>query len=121
MSHHIEPNWRPFQPIFAGRLPRGRNFAPPPERRTPFRPGGGIRQVHADTVIGAPFWPHPQGGGAKLHPFLGQGFSSLERVRVEREFIRKTRHENMAWPTDGVLNFQTGLQQYEGDTKEGLR
>jgi len=55
MSHHIEPNGRPFQPIFAGRLPGERNFAPPPERRTLFRSAGDIRQVHADTVIGAPF------------------------------------------------------------------
>ena len=58
----------------------------------------------------------------KMRPFRGQGLSSLEGVREEkREFSHETRHENMAWPTHGVLNFQTGLQQYGGDTRDGLR
>ena len=46
----------------------GCNFAPPPERRTPFRAGGGIRKVHADAVIGAPLVPHYHDDSAKLRP-----------------------------------------------------
>jgi len=54
-----------LRPLF---LLGNRPVTPPPERRTPFRPGGGIRKVHADAVIGAPFLSHHHGRGGKLRP-----------------------------------------------------
>jgi hypothetical protein len=42
-----------------------------------FGPGCGIRKMHADTVIGAPFLPHHQGGGNAARAFSPAGKSGV--------------------------------------------